>query len=135
MANKFKGEITIRLDKTRTLKFGFATFARFEKQSGKSMQNAFSDREDVGMQSFYVIADMLWASMAYGDDKNITPEEVLELVDFADGENELEKSQYIQKIVMEGMASSQGPENQKKMQVALSEIGDPSNGESLSQQD
>ena len=87
MANKYRGEVSIRLDRMRVLKFTFNAFAEFEAMTGNSIQGAFADSDNLG---FGTMRQLLWAGLIH-EDPSLTVSKVGELMEFADGSNLTEK--------------------------------------------
>ena len=95
-ANKYRGEVPIRLDRTRTLKFTFNAFAEFEGLTGKSIQGVFSDAENIG---FSMMRNLLWAGLMH-EDPSLTVKKAGELMETADGKNLSEKIETITGVVV-----------------------------------
>jgi predicted RNase H-related nuclease YkuK (DUF458 family) len=66
--------VTLKLDKVYELKFGMGTMYRYEQLTGGKIQNL------VGELSITTVINVIWA-MLLQDNKDITQEEVIKLVD------------------------------------------------------
>lgn len=66
---------TIKLDRERELKLGMRALYNVEKKMGKKISKI--DMEDIGIEEMAVL---LWAGLQ-SDDKSLTVEKVLDLVD------------------------------------------------------
>ena len=98
-ANKYRGEVPIRLDRTRTLKFTFNAFAEFENLTGKSIQGVFADTENLG---FNMMRNLLWAGLMH-EDATLTGKKAGELMELADGKNLTEKIESITGCVVKAV--------------------------------
>ena len=98
-ANKYRGEVPIRLDRTRTLKFTFNAFAEFETLTGQSIQGVFSDSESIG---FNMMRNLLWAGLMH-EDATLTVKKAGELMELADGENLTKKIESITGCVVKAV--------------------------------
>jgi len=98
-ANKYRGEVPIRLDRTRTLKFTFNAFAEFETMTGQSIQGVFSDSESIG---FNMMRNLLWAGLMH-EDATLTVKKAGELMELADGSNLTKKIESITGCVVKAV--------------------------------
>lgn len=78
MANKERGEVTVELDKERTLKFTLNSLVYIE-DCGVDIQNMGKN----GSMKLKDLRTLLFAGLMH-EDKNITPEEVGEMIDVVD---------------------------------------------------
>lgn len=93
MANRQKKLVAIELDKPRTLRFTLNSLAEIEDRLGVSL--AKMSEVELGIKS---IRTMLWAGLIH-EDKQITEDEVGEMVDFGNLE-------YVQEKVATAFASA-----------------------------
>jgi|TARA_R110000824_G_scaffold190282_3_gene371747 hypothetical protein len=98
-ANKYRGEVPIRLDRVRTLKFTFNAFAEFETMTGQSIQGVFSDSESIG---FNMMRNLLWAGLMH-EDATLTVKKTGELMELADGSNLTKKIESITGCVVKAV--------------------------------
>ena len=98
-ANKYRGEVPIRLDRVRTLKFTFNAFAEFETMTGQSIQGVFSDSESIG---FNMMRNLLWAGLMH-EDATLTVKKAGELMELADGDNLTKKIESITGCVVKAV--------------------------------
>ena len=77
MANKQRGEVSIRLDKVRKLRFNTHALAELEDSLGYSLSKL--DTEDVGIKT---IVKMFWAGMLH-ELPELTLKEAAELMDYS----------------------------------------------------
>lgn len=98
-ANKYRGEVSIRLDRVRTLKFTFNAFAEFEALTGKSIQQVFQDQEALG---FGLMRQLLWAGLIH-EDKTLTVEQAGDLMEAGEGSNLTEKLQYVTEHIVKAV--------------------------------
>tara|TARA_R110002020_G_scaffold455087_1_gene671103 strand:- start:205 stop:579 length:375 start_codon:yes stop_codon:yes gene_type:complete len=98
-ANKYRGEVPIRLDRVRTLKFTFNAFAEFETMTGQSIQGVFSDSESIG---FNMMRNLLWAGLTH-EDATLTVKKAGELMELADGDNLTKKIESITGCVVKAV--------------------------------
>ena len=82
-ANKYRGEVPIRLDRVRTLKYTFNAFAEFEELTGQSIQATFQNADNLGFGS---LRNLLWAGLTH-EESSLTIKKVGELIELADGDN------------------------------------------------
>lgn len=68
----------IKLDKTRNFKFGMRAIDLIEKKYGKPIMEI--DGINNGMLTMEDYATLMWAGLTH-EDKELTPEKVMELVD------------------------------------------------------
>ena len=98
-ANKYRGEVPIRLDRVRTLKYTFNAFAEFEELTGNSIQTVFADPQNLGFGS---IRNLLWAGLTH-EDASLTVTKVGELIELADGDNLTKKIESITSSVVKAV--------------------------------
>lgn len=98
-ANKYRGEVSIRLDRVRTLKFTFNAFAEFESLTGKSIQQVFQDQESLG---FGIMRQLLWAGL-YHEDKALTVDQAGDLMEAGEGTNLTEKLTYVTEHIVKAV--------------------------------
>lgn len=77
MANKHRGEVSIKLDKMRKLKFNTHALAELEDALGYSLTKL--DTEEVGIKT---IVKMFWAGMLH-ELPDLTLKEAAELMDYS----------------------------------------------------
>ena len=92
MANKYRGEGGIRLDRVRILKYTFNSLAEFEELTGKSVNEIFSSAEET--MGFTMIRNLIWAGLIH-EDQSLTPPQVGVLIEQADGESITDKVAYV----------------------------------------
>jgi hypothetical protein len=106
MANKEDGEISIRLDRVRVLKYDFNAFAEFEDRTGKTVPATFSTitaknpNETFG---FSMIRSFLWAGLIH-EDPELTMQGAGKLIDQADGKTAIERLTYVSGKVNEAIS-------------------------------
>jgi len=110
--SKFDGEVKIRLDKMRTLKFGFRGNYAFQSKRGRSVENVLAEfyrfviahqgdpsgkdlkPEDISAAEkiigFDTLVDLLWAALLH-EDENLTVGAAADMMDYADGETLAQK--------------------------------------------
>ena len=98
-ANKYRGEVPIRLDRVRTLKFTFNAFAEFEELTGSSIQTVFQDPEKIGFGS---LRNLLWAGLTH-EEPTLTVKKVGELIEHAEGDNLTQKIESITSCVVKAV--------------------------------
>lgn len=117
MANRNRGEIDLRLDKVRTLKFDSNALASFEEEYGKPVLAVFTDmwlkfakgpRSALSFANVIGIREvrsLLRAGLLH-ENPRLTVEEAGRLLDQAEGESTFERFAYVaQKLVEAFMAS------------------------------
>jgi hypothetical protein len=116
MSNKNRGEITVRLDRVRTLRFDFNALAEFEDAMGVSMIYAFQSFGDQGNGpdvSMKAVRAMLWAGLLHEEPK-LTLRRAGELLEAADGDRMVDKMAYILPKIMEAFTEEFGDKDAKK---------------------
>jgi len=98
-ANKYRGEVPIRLDRVRTLKYTFNAFAEFEELTGSSIQTVFQETENIGFGS---LRNLLWAGLTH-EDSSLTVNKVGDLIEFAEGNNLTQKIESITGCVVKAV--------------------------------
>ena len=98
-ANKYRGEVPIRLDRVRTLKYTFNAFAEFEELTGSSIQTVFQQTENIGFGS---LRNLLWAGLTH-EDSSLTVNKVGDLIEFAEGNNLTQKIEAITGCVVKAV--------------------------------
>lgn len=79
MVNVHKGEVEIELDKERVLRYKTSSLVEAENKLGKPIQNL---GEEVGIKE---ISILLWAALLH-ENKNLTIEEAMDLMDYGEYE-------------------------------------------------
>lgn len=130
MANKFRGEVQIRLDRVRVLKFDSNACADFEEAEGTSLfEYAFriatksrelSQDEKARLLSFKELRALVWAGLRH-EDESLTLRGAGALMDQADGDSTGEKLLTIWVAVSEALGSLWGEEAKKKARAELEE--------------
>ena len=110
MANKYRGEVGIRLDRTRILKFTFNALAEFEDLTGKSVNEIFANAEKE--MGFTMIRNLIWAGLIH-EDPTLTPKMVGDLIESADGDNMTAKIGYVTEKMAEAVNESFAPSDEK----------------------
>ena len=109
MANKYRGEVGIRLDRVRILKYTFNALAEFEDLTGKSVSSIFTNAEE--SMSFVMIRNLVWAGLIH-EDPSLTPAKVGELFEQVDGESVADRIAYVTEKMAEAINESfAGPED------------------------
>ena len=98
-ANKYRGEVPIRLDRVRTLKYTFNAFAEFEELTGSSIQTVFQETANIGFGS---LRNLLWAGLTH-EDSSLTVNNVGDLIEFAEGNNLTQKIESITGCVVKAV--------------------------------
>ena len=136
MSNSNRGEVNIRLDKTRKLRFDFNALAEFEDLMGCSMIAAFQDfrdsRSGAPGVSFKMVRAMLWAGLLHEDPK-LTPREAGELLEQADGDEMLDKMSYAITQIVSAFSDRLGDKEAKKKIRELQQYHDEQTGENSSE--
>jgi len=127
MANRMAGEVSIRLDRTRVLKFDFNALAEFRQKTGSSVELLFvrlSKAKPQGemaaveyaleLLSELELRALLWAALLH-QEPQITLEEAGRLMDQADGESQTEKANYIFLRIFEAWAATKPAEVKKNL--------------------
>lgn len=117
MANKYRGEVGIRLDRVRILKYTFNSLAEFEELTGKSVNEIFSGSEK--SMGFTMIRNLIWAGLIH-EDESLTPSRVGILIEQADGESITDKVAYVTEKMAEAINESfvtSGDKDAKKKAV------------------
>lgn len=103
MANKKRGYVTIRLDKSRNLLFNFNAICELEEEIGRPITHL--QDSNIG---FREIRALLWAGLRH-EDPSLTIEDAGNLI------NEAESIQYVTETVVEalalGLGTKQGEES------------------------
>ena len=136
MSNSNRGEVNIRLDKTRKLRFDFNALAEFEDLMGCSMIAAFQDfrdsRSGAPGVSFKMVRAMLWAGLLHEDPK-LTPREAGELLEQTDGDEMLDKMSYAITQIVSAFSDRLGDKEAKKKIQELQQYHDEQTGENSSE--
>ena len=103
MATQFD-EITIDLDKARTIKFDINSLAELEDKLDKPCSQIFGNLENVGMRELRLF---LWAGLIH-EDETLTPKQAAALISHAMGANLTEKVATVMAKVLEAVTSAFG---------------------------
>ena len=127
MANKYRGEVTIRLDRTRTLKLDFNAFADFQTEAKTSLQSVFLRLSQISTLATSsaertaklldilgesTLRIMLWAALRH-DDEELTIRQAGELIEHADGDTSPERFNYVLTKISEAYAAQLGGEKKE----------------------
>jgi hypothetical protein len=138
VANKHNGEVSITLDKPRTLKFDFNAGCEYEEVMGTTLNSFMYRLEQLSKRnpeaSGTIVGNkevraMLYAALRH-EDKTLTLEEAGNLFAYAPGELQAQKLVWVFQKVMESWLAAQGvgakknekPET-KKPEVMVSQSG------------
>jgi hypothetical protein len=138
VANKHNGEVSIVLDKPRTLKFDFNAGCEYEEMTGTTL-NSFMYRleqlskKDPNLAGTIVgnkeVRAMLLAALRH-EDKTLTLEEAGNLFAYAPGDLQAQKLVWVFQKIMESWLAGQGvgakknePPKEKKAEVIPSQSG------------
>jgi hypothetical protein len=108
MANKHRGEISIKLDKIRKLKYTTNSLAELEDQLGYSLGRL--DEHEIG---FKTLIKMTWAGLIH-EDPDLTLKEIGDLMDYSDVNTIAEKIREALDLSM-GMDKDTNKDNEKKI--------------------
>jgi hypothetical protein len=112
-----RGEVTLHLDKVRTLKYDLNASAEFEDATGQSITEAFQSFDDgTGKPklSIKTIRALLWAGLLH-EDENLTLRKAGELFDsYVQGDGLVEKLTFVFPTISEAFLEGFGDENAKK---------------------
>jgi hypothetical protein len=111
MANKFQGEVDVRLDRVRTLLYDFNAFAEFEDATGKTVQQAFKDAQQTF--GYSQMRRLLWAGLLH-EDPALTIPDAGKLVHYADGDTEQQRFENVAKKVFDAIMRTHGDPDKKK---------------------
>ena len=130
-ANKFAGEVEIVLDRRRLLKFNWSAFARFQTETGISVQLLFlklsnierlSQRKQAELFLRVIgeryLRDLLWAALLH-EEPTITVNEVAHLMDQAEGDGMEAQFQYILDRIIKAWTATRGEAAKKKIAEIL----------------
>ena len=136
MANRMAGEVSIRLDRTRTLKFDFNALAEFRQKTGSSVELLFvrlanskpasemaAVEHALTLLSELELRALLWAALLH-QEPQITIEEAGRLMDQADGESQTEKANYIFLKIFEAWAATKPAQVKKNLLRTVQTIQD-----------
>jgi len=113
MPNKERDEVSIRLDRVRTLKYDLNALAEFEEAAGRSMFDMFralqEKRETFGVRTARLL---LWAGLLH-EDPSLTVRQAGDLVKWLGDSLEEQLEQLMEKI-NEAMLCLQAKDDEKK---------------------
>lgn len=109
MPNREEGEITIRLDRVRVLKYSFSALSQLEDALGVPLEDM--DRKVSGLKK---IRALLWAGLRENDPM-LELRDVDRLIEQSEGRYLDEKLKYIQGRLDMAMSQCMSPEAKKKM--------------------
>jgi len=122
MANKYAGEISIRLDRVRALKFDLNAMAEFQmmagisidavfRRAGEAAEAAVLDEEKgaafVDGIGYANVRLLLWAALLH-EEENLTVKDAGKLMCFADGDNPVKQFGYLLRGLMDAWWLSRG---------------------------
>lgn len=117
MSNKNRGEVSVRLDRVRKLRFDFNALAEFEELMGVSLLAAMQDfqQDDRGNVSFSfkTLRAMLWAGLLH-EEPTLTVRQAGKLFELADGDDLPEKMAQVLPLITEAFVDRLGGEEAKK---------------------
>lgn len=151
MANKYRGEVPIVLDKRRIVKYDFNAMSEFENETGKNLRTFFFGFAALHGKSTYDAAKhlarelsdkdlraLLYAGLVHEDDE-LTIKTTGRLMDQAEGENLFEKFTNIFLACLEAWMAIQPKkvqekalEAEKNLKAELLEKGKASSGSAKS---
>ena len=133
MANKYLGEVSIRLDKVRVLRFTIDSMADFEERTGIGIDTVFrrageaSDAKALAGEKGAAFLDamghanlrnLLWAALLH-EEESLTPKEAGKLMTFADGETPVHQYGYILRGLIDAWWLSRGTSREEVEANAL----------------
>jgi len=126
MSNNHRGEASIRLDKTRTLRYDFNALAEFEEKAGLPITEAvrsFQNEEGDPRVSFKTIRLLLWAGLLH-EEPDLTVRKAGNLFESADGDAFNDKMASVFASIMTAITDKFGDtEAKKKITEAMAEAG------------
>ena len=118
MANTVEGEISIRLDRVRTICFDFPSYVIYEERTNRTIMAALRLKDQLG---FLAVCELLWAGLRH-EQPDLTFEETANLAKQAEGANTFEKFQYVLEKVIEAIVASFGDAAKKKYEEGVGKI-------------
>lgn len=132
MANKFAGEISIRLDRVRTMVFDWGAAATFQSITGKTVEEVLinvsealrvATDQDRTVRLFQVLGPNQMAAILYSclkhDDPTLKLDEMNEIMNHAEGDGMEGQYNYLLEKVIQAWHASRGKATKKKVAEQL----------------